>query len=371
MSQTLVIKIGTSSLTHPETGHLALATIATLVEVLTQLQQAGHQVILVSSGAVGIGCARLGLTERPRAITLKQAVAAVGQGRLMRIYDDFFTSLQQPIAQVLLTRGDLVDRNRYINASNTLQTLLKLRVIPIVNENDTVAVDELLRFGDNDTLSALVAGLVQADWLFLLTDVDRLYSADPRTQPDAQPIAQVESMEQLTLLKVNAGDRGSPWGTGGMATKLSAAAIATDAGVRTVITQGKTPANIPRILAGEPIGTQFQPHPQPHNARKHWIAHALVPAGKLVLDEGAVNAITQLGKSLLAAGITAVEGHFQSQEAVSFYNAAGEEIARGLVNYSSEELQQIQGKQSEEIATVLGYAGAETVVHRDNLVITG
>ncbi|WP_299405004.1 glutamate 5-kinase [Acaryochloris sp. IP29b_bin.148] len=371
MSQTLVIKIGTSSLTQPDTGHLALATIAALVEVLSQLRDVGHQVILVSSGAVGIGCARLGLAERPQAIALKQAVAAVGQGRLIRIYDDFFTSLQQPIAQVLLTRGDLADRSRYINASNTLQELLKLGVIPIVNENDTVAVDELLRFGDNDTLSALVAGLVQADWLFLLTDVDRLYSADPRTQPDAQPISQVKNIEELVTLKVSAGDRGSQWGTGGMATKISAAAIATNAGVRTVITQGKTPENIPKILAGDSMGTQFHPHPRPHNARKHWIAHALVPTGKLILDDGAAKAITHSGKSLLAAGITAVEGNFQSQEAVSFYNSAGEEIARGLVNYSSDELQQIQGRQSEDIPHVLGYAGSETVVHRDNLVITG
>ncbi len=371
MAQTLVIKIGTSSLTNPETGHLALATIASLVEVLSQLRQAGHQVILVSSGAVGIGCARLGLAERPKAIALKQAVAAVGQGRLMRIYDDFFTSLQQPIAQVLLTRGDLADRSRYINASNTLQELLKLGVIPIVNENDTVAVDELLRFGDNDTLSALVAGLVQADWLFMLTDVDRLYSADPRTQPDAQPIITVERMEELVTLNVNAGAQGSQWGTGGMATKISAAAIATNAGVRTVITQGKTPENISHILAGEAIGTQFQPHPRPHNARKHWIAHALVPIGKLILDDGAAKAITKLGKSLLAAGITAVEGDFQSQEAVCLYDASGAEIARGLVNYSSDELQRIQGRQSEDIPQVLGYAGAETVVHRDNLVITG
>ena len=371
MSQTLVIKIGTSSLTNPETGYLALATIAALVEVLSQLRQAGHQIILVSSGAIGIGCARLGLAERPKAIALKQAVAAVGQGRLMRIYDDFFTSLQQPIAQVLLTRGDLADRNRYINASNTLQELLKLGVIPIVNENDTVAVDELLRFGDNDTLSALVAGLVQADWLFLLTDVDRLYSADPRTQPDAQPIIQVDSIEQLTALNINAGDKGSQWGTGGMATKISAAVIATNAGVRTVITQGKTPENIPKILVGASIGTQFQSHPRPHNARKHWIAQALVPTGKLVLDDGAVKAITQLSKSLLAAGITSVEGDFQSQEAVSLYNSSGKEIARGLVNYSSDELQHIRGRQSEDIAHILGYAGAETIVHRDNLVITG
>lgn len=369
MSQTIVVKIGTSSLTRPDTGFLALATIAALVEVLSQLRQAGHQVILVSSGAVGIGCARLGFSERPQAMALKQAVAAVGQGRLMRVYDDFFTSLQQPIAQVLLTRGDLADRSRYINASNTLRELLKLGVIPIVNENDTVAVDELLKFGDNDTLSALVAGLTQADWLFLLTDVNGLYSADPRQQPDAQPIARVDHIEQLTPLQI--GDRGSAWGTGGMATKIAAAAMASDAGVCTVITQGKTPENILRILAGEPIGTQFQPHPQPINARKHWIAHALVPRGSLCLDAGATMAISQKGKSLLPAGITAIIGEFQSQEAVRLCNPQGQEIARGLVNYNSSELQQIQGEQSDNIPQLLGYAGAETVVHRDNLVILG
>ena len=200
MSQTLVIKIGTSSLTQSETGFLALATIAALVEVLSTLRRQGHRVILVSSGAVGVGCARLGLTERPKAIALKQAVAAVGQGRLMRIYDDFFTALQQPIAQVLLTRGDLVERNRYVNIDRTFQALLDLGVVPIVNENDTVAVEEL-KFGDNDTLSALVASVVAADWLFIMTDVDRLYSADPRSNPQAQPIALVESMEQLAQMQ--------------------------------------------------------------------------------------------------------------------------------------------------------------------------
>jgi glutamate 5-kinase len=370
MSQTLVVKIGTSSLTYPETGHLALSTIAALVETLSELRHQGHQVVLVSSGAVGVGCARLGLAERPRAMALKQAVAAVGQGRLMRVYDDFFTTLQQPIAQVLLTRGDLVQRSRYLNAYNTFQELLKLGVIPIVNENDTVAVDEL-KFGDNDTLSALVASLVEADWLFLLTDVDRLYSADPRIQPDAQPIHLVNQIKQLTELQVQAGDRGSRWGTGGMATKIAAATIATDAGVRTVITEGRSPRNIQQILAGAALGTQFEPQPRPVNARKRWIAYALVPTGKLYLDTGAVKAISELGKSLLAAGIMKVEGDFQVLDAVQLCDRTGQEIARGLVNYNSAELQKIQGRRSEEIPIILGYAGAETVVHRDNLVLTG
>ncbi len=368
MGQTVVIKIGTSSLTQAETGNLALATVASLVEVLCQLRSNGYQVVLVSSGAVGVGCARLKLTERPRAIALKQAVAAVGQGRLIRIYDDFFGVLQQPIAQVLLTRGDLADRSRYLNASNTFQELLRLGVIPIVNENDTVAVDEL-KFGDNDTLSALVASLVHADWLFLLTDVDSLYSADPRIDPAAQPIRKIERLEDLVTLQVQAGGQGSRWGTGGMATKISAATIATDAGVRTVITQGQTPANIPRILAGESIGTQFLPHPAPINARKHWIAHTLIPAGTLVLDIGAAGAIAKQGKSLLAAGIQQVEGEFEPQQAVRLCDPTGQEVARGLVNYSSAELQQIKGHRSAEIPTILGYAGAETVIHRDNLVV--
>lgn len=369
MPQTLVVKIGTSSLTHPGTGHLALSTIAALVEVLSQLRQQGHAVILVSSGAVGVGCARLGLAERPRTMALKQAVAAVGQGRLMRVYDDLFTSLQQPIAQVLLTRSDLVQRSRYVNAYNTFQELLRLGVIPIVNENDTVAIDEL-KFGDNDTLSALVASLVEADWLFLLTDVDRLYSADPRSNPDAQPISLVQSMAQLEALQVQAGDRGSRWGTGGMMTKITAARIATGSGVRTVITEGRSPENLLKILQGEAIGTHFEAQPRATNARKRWIAHGLVPAGKLYLDDGAVAMICQSGKSLLAAGVTRVEGDFQSQDAVQLCDRHGQEIARGIVNYNSQELQQIRGCRSEAIPQILGYASAETVIHRDNLVLS-
>lgn len=370
MSQTLVVKIGTSSLTQPETGLLALSTIATLVETLSQLRHQGHQVILVSSGAVGVGCARLGLMERPRTIAMKQAVAAVGQGRLMRVYDDLFTSVQQPIAQVLLTRSDLVQRSRYVNAYRTFRQLLKLGVIPIVNENDTLATEEL-KFGDNDTLSALVASLVGADWLFLLTDVDRLYSADPRLDPNAQPILLVDKIEQLESLQVEVGDRGSAWGTGGMVTKIAAARIATTAGVRTVITEGRSPHNIEKILQGAAIGTRFEPQPQPVNARKRWIANGLVPAGKLYLDAGAVKAIRDSGKSLLAAGITEIEGEFQSQDAVQLCDAIGQEIARGIVNYNSTELQKIRGAHSDNIPRILGYRGEETIVHRDNLVLSG
>lgn len=368
-NQTIVVKVGTSSLTQPESGQLAISTIAKLVETLTQLRFSGHRIVLVTSGAVGIGCARLGLKSRPQTMALKQAVAAVGQGRLMRVYDDFFTSLQQPIAQVLLSRRDFMQRSCYVNAFSTFKELLQLGVIPVVNENDTVAVEEL-KFGDNDTLSALVASLIEADWLFLLTDVDRLYSADPRAVPDAQPITLVNRMEELDELQVQVGEAGSQWGTGGMATKITAARIATSAGVRTVITEGRYPETIEKILQGEPLGTQFEAQPRTDNARKRWIAHSLVPSGKLYLDPGAVVAIVQSGKSLLAAGITSIEGDFRSSDAVQLCDSNGSEIARGLVNYSSFELKQIQGRKSDEIPEILGYSGAETVVHRDNLVLS-
>ncbi|MCC5899256.1 MAG: glutamate 5-kinase [Phormidium sp. GEM2.Bin31] len=371
MSQTLVLKIGTSSLTQPDSGDLALSTLARLVETLTQLRRQGHRLVLVSSGAVGVGCARLGLSDRPRRLATKQAVAAVGQGRLMRVYDDLFTSLQQPIAQVLLTRKDLVQRSSYVNAYNTFQELLKLGVIPIVNENDTIATEEL-KFGDNDTLSALVASLVEADWLFLLTDVDRLYSADPNRNPDAQPIKKVNHLNEILNLEV--GQAGSAWGTGGMQTKIAAAHIASDSGVRTVITAGKTPENVQAILDGADIGTHFVAQAKPENARKRWIAFGLVPQGQLLLDAGAVTAVCQGGKSLLAAGLTAVRGKFQANDAVILCDEAGQELGRGIVNYTSDDLEQICGVQSEQIPQILGQIlgdrSPETVIHRDNLVLT-
>ena len=365
-SRTIVVKIGTSSLTRPETGQLALATLGRLVETLCDLRREGHQVVLVSSGAIGVGCARLGIAQRPKSIALKQAVAAVGQGRLMRVYDDFFTSLSQPIAQVLLTRSDLAQRSRYVNSDRTFRQLLQLGIIPIVNENDTVAVDEI-KFGDNDTLSALVASLISADYLFLLTDVDQLYSADPRQDPAAEPISRVQKINQLDA---EIGDAGSSWGTGGMSTKIEAARIATAAGVHTVITQGQAPENILKVIAGEAIGTLFEAQPQPSTARKRWIAGNLIPAGRLYLDSGATEAIRTAGKSLLPAGITEVEGEFTAQDAVLLCDPSGQEIARGLVNYSDEELRQISGHRSSDITKLLGYEGAETIVHRDNMVIS-
>jgi len=369
--QTLVIKIGTSSLTEPSSGDIHISAIASLVEVVVKLRQVGHRVVLVSSGAVGIGCARLGIKEKPSKISLKQAIAAVGQGRLMGIYDDFFGLFNQPVAQVLLTRANLIQRQHYINVYSTFQELLELGVVPIVNENDTVAVEEL-KFGDNDTLSALVASIIEADWLFLLTDVDRLYSANPRLDPDAIPIMTVNHQDLWNLdIDTNSGGTNAQnqWGTGGMATKLSAAKIAAIAGVKTVICKGSEPNSIPKILAGENLGTQFEPQPRTVNARKRWIAYAMIPVGKLLLDEGAVNAVLTKGRSLLPAGIINVFGSFEAQQAISLCDRTGKELARGLTNYSSTEIQQIQGQQSEHISQILGFEGSDTIVHRDNLVL--
>jgi len=376
--QIIVIKIGTSSLSDPESGDLQLATIAKLVEAIVHLRREGHSVVLVSSGAVGIGCGRLGLKQRPRKISKKQAVAAVGQGRLIRIYDDFFGSLQQPVAQVLLTRGNLIQRQHYMNVHATFHELLEMGVVPIVNENDTVAVEEL-KFGDNDTLSALVASLIEADWLFLLTDVDRLYSDDPRQNPDAKPIEFVEHSDLQELrqaigekqalgAQMGAQGGGTQWGTGGMTTKLDAARIASAAGVRTVITRGAFPDRMSAILNGENFGTQFAAQPKTVNARKRWIAYGMVPIGKIFLDDGAVKAVISKGRSLLPAGITQVEGRFEANESVSICDRNGKEIARGISNYSSSDILRILGSQSEDIPKLLGFDGEETVIHRDNLV---
>jgi glutamate 5-kinase len=373
---TLVIKIGTSSLTKPESGDLNLSAIARLVEVVVQLRRQSYPVLIVSSGAVGVGCTRLGLTERPQKMALKQAVAAVGQGRLIRIYDDFFASLHQPVAQVLLTRADLMQRQNYRNVHATLQSLLDLGVVPIINENDTVAVEEL-KFGDNDTLSALVASLMEASWLFLLTDVDRLYSDDPRQNPDAEPIiavdyAQIQNLATSFDLRTAANsvnNKSGQWGTGGMATKLQAAKIASRAGVKTVITKGSEPELIFKILNGESLGTQFAAQPNALNARKRWIIDGTVTVGKLFLDPGAVIAIKSGGRSLLPAGIKAVRGKFEAQDTVSLYDQQEQEFGRGISNYSSSEIEQIMGCRSEEIASILGSDRESTVIHRDNLVL--
>jgi glutamate 5-kinase len=364
---TVVVKIGTSSLTDHTTGDLKLAVIGGLAEELTRLRRLGWQVVLVSSGAVGVGAKRLGMTSRPTALEGKQAAAAVGQGILMSLYDRFFSLLDQPVAQILLTRADLIDRDRYLNIYRTLNELFALGVIPVINENDTVAVEEL-KFGDNDTLSARVSNLVKATWLILFTDVAGLYSANPHLDPEAQLIAEVGQVS-TELDQVVGGKSYAGWGTGGMATKLEAARIAMTGGITMVITDGSIPQNLPKILAGEAIGTKFLPQKDPMNSRQLWIAYGLVPQGKLLLDEGAVRAIHTQGKSLLPAGIRAIEGAFKAQSLVELCDLEGKEFARGLVNYSSHDLSKLLGQKSGRIPEILGYEGEAEAVHRDNLVL--
>lgn len=386
----VVVKIGSSSLSTSDGKFLNMSLICSLAETLVKLRKLGYDVILVTSGAVSIGCSRMRLSSRPTSLSTKQAIAAVGQSRLMHVYDDFFAHLDQPIAQVLLSRENLSKRRHYVNALNTFTELLSLGVVPIVNENDTTTVSALsvaaetvnkdrdplgldgagplpveeLRFGDNDTLSALVASLVEAEWLVLLTDVDALYTADPRKNPDAKPIRQVANIDALD---VSIGEVGS-WGTGGMATKLQAARIATACGVRTVIMNSANPGDLLKMIDGEPIGTQFLPQERPIRGKKKWIAHGLVPSGTLTLDEEGIKTILDK-KSLLATGIVNIEGNFQAQSNVSVKTVQGKEVARGLINFSAADLQLIKGQPSREFERLLKYAGPTEVIHRENLVL--
>ena len=373
---TIVLKVGSASLSTSDGRFVHLSVLSGLVELVCSLMHDGHRVLLVTSGAVSIGCQRLSLPARPTSLVVKQAVAAVGQSRLMRIYDDLFSQLQQPIAQVLLSRENLNKRHHYTNAHNTFTQLLDMRVVPIVNENDTVAVEEL-RFGDNDTLSALVASLVSADCLFLLTNVDSLYSHDPRKHPTlARPIHRVDNVDTLQA-DVGAGEAGgsgsgsNEWGTGGMATKLQAARIAASAGCRTCIVHCQQLHRVKAMLAGDTeTGTTFLPLPRPLRASKRFIAHGLSAQGALLLDAGATRAVCD-HKSLFAAGIVAVQGSFAAQSSVRLIDAERlQEIGRGVVSYASSEIGQLKGKHSNEYASILGYQGDDEIVHRDSLVIT-
>ena len=366
MGQRRVIKVGTSLLRGLE-GRSTAAVVADLAASLSGLWQRGEPVALVTSGAVGLGCQALGLLERPRELEALQAAAAVGQGRLMGLYDQSFASHGRSVAQVLLTRGDLASRRRYQNACRTLDQLLTWGVTPVVNENDTLATDEL-RFGDNDTLSALVAVAIGADELVLLTDVDALYSGDPRSDAEAGPIAEVTSLVELEQLS-SAASGGGRWGTGGMTTKLAAARIATASGIRVRLADGRDPAVLEALLAGEPVGTLFHPSPQPLADRKGWLAHALLPKGSLTIDAGAERALLERGASLLAVGIRAIEGTFSRRDAVRLLSLDGRELGRGLTALGSEELTQVLGQSSEAVRQRLGAVG-DAVVHRDQLVLT-
>ena len=350
-----VIKVGTSLL-RGSADRPTAAVIADLAASLSRQRRQGETIALVTSGAVGLGCEALGLGQRPSEVVALQAAAAVGQGRLMALYQDAFAVRGLAVAQVLLTRGDLASRRRYQNACRTLEQLLTWGVVPVVNENDTLATDEL-RFGDNDTLSALVAVAIGADELVLLTDVDSLYSGDPRSDAEARPIEEVASLAELDNLQ-SVASGGGQWGTGGMTTKLTAARIATSSGIRVRLADGRDPAVLDALLAGERVGTLFQPSPTPLPDRKGWLAHALLPKGSLQLDAGAERALTQQGASLLAVGVQAVVGDFERREAVRLLASDGRELGRGLASLSSTELRELMGS-----------SGVE-VVHRDQLVLT-
>jgi glutamate 5-kinase len=360
----VVIKVGSGVLVGNDGVDPAI--IGALVADLCELIDQDYEVLLVSSGAVAAGKGDLGIVGRPPTIPLKQAAAAIGQGRLMRFYKDAFRVCGRRVAQILLTRDDLANRRRFLNARNTLMTLLEYGVIPIINENDTVVVDEI-RFGDNDHLSALVTNLAEADLLVILSDVDGLYDSNPRTNPRARLIAKVEQV--TPEIEAMAGGVGSEVGTGGMATKIEAAKLASLYGVSTVIVNGRQPRVLPRLFAGEELGSWFLPAVDRLTARKHWIAFTKKPRGRLLVDEGARHALVDKGKSLLPSGITVIEGSFERGDAVRLCDPEGREFARGVINYSQAELTRIQGRNSQDIEGLLGYQYGAEVVHRDNLVL--
>ncbi len=360
-----VVKIGSSLLTNHGRG-LDQAAIARWVEQIATLQKAGIEIILVSSGAVSEGIMRLGWSKRPHAVYELQAAAAVGQMGLIQAYESRFKEHGIHTAQILLTHDDLSNRQRYLNARSTLRALLDLKVVPVVNENDTVTTDEI-RFGDNDSLAALVVNLVEADALLLLTDQAGLYDKDPRKHTDAKIIshshANNESLD--AMVQGAAGELGS----GGMLTKLKAARLAARSGASTVITDGSQEDVITRVISGEALGSRLVPEKEPLAARKQWLASHLQPHGKLVLDEGAVRVLRDSGRSLLPVGVTAVQGTFARGEVVSCLDREGHEVARGLVNYNVDETRRILGQASSKIEAILGYVDEPELIHRDNLVL--
>jgi glutamate 5-kinase len=362
----VVVKIGSSILSGPQ--DIDRERIARLVGELAGLRQRGFDVVLVSSGAVAAGMARLGLRERPRTVPQKQAAAAVGQIRLMAFYDERFSAHGQPVAQILLTHDDLAHRRRYLNARHTFEELLGAGVLPIVNENDSVAVEEVrFNFGDNDNLSALVATLIEADLLIILSDVAGLHTADPRRDPAARLVPVVESVREVEALAGSSG----PLGKGGMASKLQAARTASEAGIPCIIADGLRSGVLPRVFdATASEGTLFLATGDRLTRRKHWIAHTLKPAGTITVDAGAYAAVSGGGRSLLPKGITAVSGGFGAGECVACLAPDGAEFARGLVSYSAAELDRIKGLHSSEIERVLQYTAGNEAIHRDDLVLT-
>lgn len=408
-SLTVVIKLGTSSIVDEKTHEPNLSILTLIVEAAARLHKDGHRVVLVSSGAVGVGLRRMDVDRRPKELPRIQALAAVGQCRLMSLWDSLFSHLRLPVAQILLTRNDIADTTQYINAQNTFTQLFDMGVIPIVNENDTLAVSEI-KFGDNDTLSAITAAMVKADYLFLMTDVDCLYTSNPRTNQDARPIEVVSDISSLTA---DVSSAGSSLGTGGMSTKIIAAKLATSAGVTTVVTKSSKPGNVRDIVKylqsiegnasaattgttspgaenkefsetqSPPLHTRFLRSETPIQSRSFWLLHGLKPHGTVFIDHGAYNAL-QNKAGLLPAGVVAVDGHFAQQEAVRLivvgkpspsalngdfphHGEEPKEVGRALVNYGSTEIARIKGHRSTQIQSLLGYADSEYVALRENI----
>jgi glutamate 5-kinase len=362
----VVIKIG-SSILSSATG-IDRARLRRMVGEIHAVT-GGRQVVVVSSGAVAAGVARLGLKARPRSMPQRQAAAAVGQIDLMALYEEYFDQLGHRVAQVLLTHEDLANRRRYINARHAFEALLQAGVVPVVNENDTVAVEEMrFNFGDNDNLSALVATLVSADLLVILSDVDGLYTSDPAADRNARLVSLVGAADR-SIERYVVGPAG-PLGTGGMASKVSAAFKANEAGVPCIIADGLNAGVLPAVFdAKREVGTLFLPAGDPLQRRKHWIAHTLKPAGSLAVDAGARRAVVEQGRSLLPKGVAAVRGSFGAGECVSCLDAEGREFARGLVSYAAAEIEKIKGLHSKEIESALGYRIGDEVIHRDDLVV--
>ena len=361
----VVVKIGSSLLTNAGAG-LDRNAIADWARQIGELRRRGLEVLVVSSGAIAEGMKRLGWKRRPRAVNELQAAAAVGQMGLVQMWESCFAEVGLHTAQVLLTHEDLGDRRRYLNARTTLRSLLALGVVPVINENDTVVVDEI-RFGDNDTLGALVTNLIEADALLILTDQQGLYSADPRKDPGARLVERGDAGDPA--LEAMAGGAGTHLGSGGMHTKILAAKRAARSGAHTAIAFGREPAVLTRLMSGEAVGTLLAAGTAPVAARKQWLADHLKPAGRLVLDAGAVKALISDGKSLLPIGATAVDGAFGRGDVVSVAGPDGREIARGLVNYGAAEAARILRKPTSEIEAILGYVAEPELIHRDNLVI--
>jgi glutamate 5-kinase len=361
----IVVKVGSSILASVGEG-LRHDVFGHLTKEISELKRQGYEIVLVSSGAIAAGMEKLGYKTRPQSITQKQATAAVGQTRLMNIYEGYFSRYQQMVAQVLLTHDDLSHRRRFLNARNTLLTLLELGIIPIINENDTVVVDEI-KFGDNDNLSAFITNLIEADLLIILTDIDGLCDRDPRVHPNAKCIPLIEDID--VDMGAIIGETTSEMSVGGMASKIQAAKKASRFGIPTVVACGTKREVLHQILKGKEIGTLILPKVETLSSRKHWIVFNLKPKGDVVVDEGAKKAIVQKGKSLLPSGVLEVRGAFDRGDSVSCLGPRGKEFARGLVNYNAQELDKIKGLQSEQIEKALGYKYSDEVIHRDDLVV--